>query len=49
MDTVIYLASLATRPTIAANRRIWSILQHVLAAVMVLFSFFVLLHAFCGA
>ncbi|MBB3290150.1 hypothetical protein FHT91_005015 [Rhizobium sp. BK347] len=49
MDTVLYLASLAARPSFAASRRIWPILQHVLAGLMVLFSLLLLLHAFCGA
>ncbi|ASW09045.1 hypothetical protein CKA34_24090 (plasmid) [Rhizobium sp. 11515TR] len=49
MDTVLYLASLATRPSLAATKRIWSILQHFLAGLMVLLSFLVLLHALCGS
>jgi hypothetical protein len=49
METVLYLASLAARPSIAATRRIWTVLQHFLAGLMVLFSFLLLLHAFCGA
>lgn len=49
MDTVLYLASLATRPSLAATKRIWSILQHLLAGLMVLFSVVVLLHALCGS
>ncbi|WP_162944008.1 MULTISPECIES: hypothetical protein [unclassified Rhizobium] len=49
MDKVLYLASLATQPRLTASRRIWSILQHLLAGLMVLFSFLLLLHALCGA
>jgi len=48
MDTVLYLASFATRPSLAATKRIWPILQHVLAGLMVLFSLVLLLHALCG-
>ena len=48
MDTVLYLASLATRPSRAASGRIWSILQHLLAGLMVFFSLLLLLHALCG-
>ncbi|WP_188112575.1 hypothetical protein [Rhizobium tropici] len=46
MDTVLYLA---TRPSFATSRHIWPILHHVLAGLMVLFSFLLLLHALCGA
>ncbi len=49
MDTVLYLASLAPRPSLAATKRAWSILQHFLAGLMVLFSLLVLLHAVCGS
>jgi len=49
MDTVLYLASLAPRPSLAATKRVWSILQHFLAGLMVLFSLLVLLHAVCGS
>ncbi|MGV1793983.1 hypothetical protein GR212_18925 [Rhizobium lusitanum] len=49
MDTVLYLASLATRPTSSLSRRIWPTLQHLLAALMVLVSLALLLHAACGA
>ncbi|MCZ3377235.1 hypothetical protein [Rhizobium sp. AG207R] len=49
MDTVLYLASLATRPSLAATKRAWSILQHFLAGLMVLLSLLVLLHAICGS
>ncbi len=48
MDTVLYLASLGSRPSRAATKRIWSILQHLLAGLMVLFSLLLLLHALCG-
>jgi len=49
MDTVLFLASLATRPAVATSRRIWPILQHLAAALMVLVSFLLLVHAICGA
>ncbi|MBN8953013.1 MULTISPECIES: hypothetical protein [unclassified Rhizobium] len=49
MDTVLYLASLATRPSRAVTKRIWSILQHFLASLMVLLSLLLLLHALCGS
>ncbi|MGG6897258.1 MULTISPECIES: hypothetical protein [Rhizobium] len=49
MDTVLYLASLATRPAVATSRHIWPFLHHLAAGVMVLVSFFLLVHAICGA
>lgn len=49
MDTVLYLASLAIRPAAATSRRIWPFLQHLAAAVMVLVSLLLLVHAICGA
>lgn len=48
MDTVLFLASLATRPTLSLSRKVWPILQHLLAALMVLVSLILLLHAACG-
>lgn len=48
MDTVLYLASLATRPTLVTRWRIWPILHHLLAVLMVFVSFLLLLHAVCG-
>lgn len=49
MDTVLYLASFATRPARATSRLIWPILQHLAAAVMVLVSILLLVHAICGS
>lgn len=48
MDTVLYLASLATRPTLPTRWRVWQMIQHLFAAFMVLVSFLLLLHAICG-
>ncbi|MBB6488962.1 hypothetical protein [Rhizobium lusitanum] len=49
MDTVLYLASLATRPAAATGRRLWPTVQHLLAGLMVFVSFLLLVHAICGA
>lgn len=49
MDTVLYLASLATRSTVQKSRNLWPILQHLAAALMVLLSLLLLAHAICGA
>ncbi|NLR98205.1 hypothetical protein HGP17_15430 [Rhizobium sp. P38BS-XIX] len=49
MDTVLYLASLAARPVRVTSRRVWPILQHLVAAIMVFVSLLLLVHAICGA
>ncbi|MFJ6321381.1 MULTISPECIES: hypothetical protein [unclassified Rhizobium] len=49
MDTVVYLASLATRPAVVTGKRFWPAVQHLLAALMVFVSFLLLVHAICGA
>lgn len=49
MDTVLYLASLATRPGTARGQRNRSIAPHLLAGLMVLLSLALLLQVASGA
>jgi len=48
MDTVLYLASFATRSPFQTRRHLLPTLQHLLAASVVLFSIFLLLRAMRG-